>query len=80
MCFYVNKLRSSLGDRKSQSLRLQRDLLDHPVWPTGDSLKIENRIAGLCQEVKKKELARNNFHAVLVFNLSNGALVTAQVG
>lgn len=57
VCFYVNKLRSSLGDR-SHSIWDYKDLLDHPVWPTRDSLKIENTTIGLCQEVKKKELAK----------------------
>lgn len=79
-CFYVNKLCSSLGDR-SHSIWDYKDLLDHPVWPTRDSLKIENTAIGLCQQVKKKKLAKKDFfHAVLVFNLSNSALVTSQVG
>lgn len=66
MCFYVNKLRGSLGDR-SHSLWDYKDLLDHPVWPTRDSLKIENRTTGLCQEVKKKELAKKKISMLFWF-------------
>lgn len=59
-CFYVNKLCSSLGDR-SHSIWDYKDLLDHPVWPTRDSLEIKSTTIGLCQQVKKKELAKKDF-------------------